>query len=345
VLRLSDQAFVSSLATFAVLAAILLVVRTVVLRQLKAVAKRTQTTWDDVVFDLIGRVKAVELGLFAFYVATRGVSFPIFIHRSLRILVVLTVVHRLVRILQGLAFHLIERFEAGAGADAARQAAAKNAMYVTNAFIWVVAALFALANIGVNISAMLAGLGIGGIAVALGAQAVLADLFSAVAIFLDKPFVIGDAIAVDSFVGTVERIGFKTTRVRSISGEIIVFPNSALTSAKIRNYRQLWERRVVIGFKIPFQTDLTQVRKVPQIIKEIIQKTERVRLDRSHFKGFGDSSLEYEAVFYVLDSDYNRAMDISEHVHFEILEAFQRSNVRFATPTHTLIHEGGRGAV
>lgn len=203
--------------------------------------------------------------------------------------------------------------------------------------IWSIALLVTLDNLGFNITTLMASLGIGGIAVALATQNILGDLFSSISIALDKPFVIGDFIIVDNYLGTVEYIGMKTTRIRSLSGEQIVFSNSELLKARIRNYKRMQERRVVFEFGISYQTSTEQVAAIPGIVKDIIARRETMaRFDRAHLKGFGESALIYEVVYYMLDPDYNKYMDTQQAINLELLQILRSMDVSFAHPIRML---------
>lgn len=203
--------------------------------------------------------------------------------------------------------------------------------------VWVIATLVILDNLGFNITTLMASLGIGGIAVALAVQNILGDVFSSVSIALDKPFVIGDFIVVDSYMGTVEYIGMKTTRIRSLGGEQIVFSNTELLKQRIRNYKRMQERRVVFEFGIAYETPLEEVKRIPQMVREIIDANQPdVRFDRAHFKSYGDSALQFEAVYYVLSADYNRHMDIQQAINLALLQRFRERGIGFAYPTRTL---------
>ena len=212
---------------------------------------------------------------------------------------------------------------------------------------WSIALLVALDNLGFNISTLMASLGIGGIAVALAVQNILGDIFSSVSIALDKPFVIGDFIIVDDYLGTVEYVGLKTTRLRSLSGEQLVFSNTELLKSRIRNYKSMLERRVVFGFDLARETDVEEIERVPQMVKDIITGGGfETRFDRAHFKGFGDSALQFEVVYYVLSPDYNRYMDIQQQINLSLLRGLRERGIAFAYPTRTLhiASEPPRGA-
>lgn len=202
--------------------------------------------------------------------------------------------------------------------------------------IWTSALLLFLDNLGVDITALAAGLGIGGIAVALALQSVLGDLFSSLTIVLDKPFVAGDVIHIGEHIGTVESVGLKTTRIRSISGEQIVFANSDLLGSRIRNYGRMQERRAIFMLGVTYDTPRDKLRMIPQIIRESIETAGGTRFDRSHFKAYGTSSLEFESVYYVGTADYKVYMDIRQEINFRIHERFEQEGISFAFPTQTV---------
>lgn len=203
--------------------------------------------------------------------------------------------------------------------------------------LWSVAALLTLDNLGFNITTLMASLGIGGIAVALAVQNILGDVFSSVSIALDKPFVVGDFIVVDNYMGTVEYVGLKTTRLRSLGGEQIIVSNSELLKCRIRNYRRMQERRVVFSFGVSYDTRPEQLRRLPQMLREIVEECGHlVRFDRAHFLACGESALQFEVVYYVLDPDFNRHMDIQQAVHFELFERLHGAGIAFGHPIRTL---------
>lgn len=215
----------------------------------------------------------------------------------------------------------------------------KPLMAVINLLVWVIALVFLLDNLGVEISAIVAGLGIGGIAIALAAQALLGDLFSYFVIFFDRPFELGDFVIFDDILGSIEHIGIKTTRIRSLAGEQIVVSNSVLTGAKLRNYKRMAERRVVFSFGVTYDTGADNLRAIPELIRGIIESEVQARFDRAHFKAYGASSLDFEVVYYVLSPDYAIYMDIQQRINLAIYERFAEDGIRFAYPTRTVYLE------
>ena len=203
--------------------------------------------------------------------------------------------------------------------------------------LWITIFLLALDNLGVNITTLLAGLGVGGIAIALALQNILGDLFASLSIMLDRPFEDGDFITVGDFLGTVEHIGLKTTRLRSLSGEENIFSNADLLQSRIRNYKRMSERRSVFSIGVTYQTPLEKLKRIPSIMKSIIEHQNRTRFDRAHFKEYGDSSLNFEVVYYVLSPDYNLYMDIQQNINLELYKSFEHEQIEFAYPTRTLM--------
>ncbi|HEY9050665.1 MAG TPA: mechanosensitive ion channel family protein [Gammaproteobacteria bacterium] len=208
--------------------------------------------------------------------------------------------------------------------------------FIGKIVIWSIVLLLVLDNLGVNITALVAGLGVGGIAVALALQTVLGDLFASLSIVLDKPFVVGDFLIIGDLLGSVEYVGLKTTRLRSLSGEQLVFANADLLNSRIRNFGRMYERRVAFNIGVTYQTSRDKLIKIPKIIRDAVESLEDTRFDRSHFKEYGDFSLVFETVYYVNGPDYNKYMDIHQAINLFIHEQFEKEGIEFAYPTQTL---------
>lgn len=193
--------------------------------------------------------------------------------------------------------------------------------------------LFILDNLNFEVSTLIAGLGIGGIALALAVQNILQDLFASLSIIIDKPFLIGDFIIVENYMGSVEYIGIKTTRIRSLSGEQIIFSNGDLLKSRLRNYKKMNERRIAFSLRVVYETPLDKVKIIPGMLKEIIDKTDNVRFGRAHFKQYGTYSLDFDIVYFVRLPDYNIYMDAQQEINESIYERFQAEGIEFAYPT------------
>ncbi|WP_028312461.1 mechanosensitive ion channel family protein [Derxia gummosa] len=212
--------------------------------------------------------------------------------------------------------------------------------FLGRVLLWSMFLLLILDNLGVNITALVAGLGVGGIAIALAVQNILGDLFASLSISIDKPFVIGDFIAVDDYLGSVQQIGIKTTRLASLSGEQIVVGNADLLKSRIRNYKRMLERRVVFKLGVVFDTEPAKVERAAHLLRDIVGGRQNVRLDRAHFSAIGESALEFEIVYYVLSPDFNAYMDIQQAINLAILESFRAEGIAFAFPTRTVQVQG-----
>lgn len=202
--------------------------------------------------------------------------------------------------------------------------------------LWIVVSLVILDNLGVKVDSLITSLGIGGIAVALAVQNMLGDLFASLSIAMDKPFVIGDFVIVDEFAGTVEDIGLKSTRIRSLSGEELIFSNADLLNSRIRNFKRLEERRISFSVGVVYGTPADQLDRIPEMVEEIISPLENVRFDRVHLKSMGDFSLNYEIVYYVRQPDYGVFMDVQQEINLAIYRRFEQEGIEFAYPTQTL---------
>jgi small-conductance mechanosensitive channel len=328
------------------LAMVLRLVQRLLVRRLSRLAARTSTGADDLIVDLLRRVSLV----FIVTGSAAAVSALLPLSDTVRAVVrgafVIAFVYQVGIWGTGVIAYFLERqrLSVGAGGGTATTLAALG--FVARLVLWSVLVLLGLHNLGVNVTALIAGLGIGGIAVALAVQNILGDLFSSVAIVLDRPFELGDFVIIDDTLGTVEHIGLKTTRIRSLSGEQIVVGNSRLLESRIRNYKRMAERRIVFSLGVTYETPHDLVARIPAIIREIIEARDGVRFDRAHFQKYGDFALVFEAVYYVLSPDYNRYMDTQQAINLDVLQRFQREGIAFAYPTQTLLVPGlaGTGA-
>jgi len=208
--------------------------------------------------------------------------------------------------------------------------------YLGTLALWSLLLILALDNLGVQVTALVAGLGIGGIAIALAAQSILGDLFASLAIVLDRPFTVGDFVAVGDMSGSVERIGVKTTHLRSLSGEQLVLGNSDLLNSRIRNYGRMDERRVVLTLGVTYDTDLDQLEAIPELIQETVEQHPTTRFSRAHLRGLGESALEFEAVYFMVTSDYGVYMDTQQAISLELLRRFREAGIEFAFPTRAV---------
>jgi small-conductance mechanosensitive channel len=231
---------------------------------------------------------------------------------------------------------LAMRAEAARGTDPEAATTVTLLGFVGRVVVWAFALLLGLDQLGFDVTALVAGLGIGGIAVALAMQNILGDLFASAAIVLDKPFMVGDFIVVGEHAGTVEKVGLKTTRVRSLSGEQLVFSNALLLNAQLRNFKRMNERRIAFAIGVTYETPLEKLRALPGWLKAAVEAQPKARFDRAHFKSYGDFSLNFEVVYYVLSAEFNVYMDTQQGINLTIYEKLAQEGVQFAYPTRTL---------
>lgn len=322
---------------FAATLMLLIATRRMVGRHLARLAEASETKWDNLLVALIGKTHTWLLVIVALYVATIPLAVPARIDAVLRSATIIALLVQTTMWGNGVIAFWIElqkeRSEEKVGAVATT---ANIFGFIAKLALYAVIVLLLLDNLGIDVTTLIASLGIGGIAVALAVQNILADLFACLTISLDKPFVIGDFIIVGDLMGTVEHVGLKTTRIRSLSGEQLIFANNDLLSSRIRNFKRMYERRVVFGFGVIYQTSCEQLRAIPGIVKAAIEAQEHTRFDRAHFKSYGDSSLDFEVVYYVLVPDYNVYMDIQQAINLELFRQFEEKGIEFAYPTRTL---------
>ncbi len=324
-------------AVILVVVVILIFLRRVAHRRLVAFANRTVTKVDDLVADLLGRTRFWFLTAVSLYAGSLALTLPPVANRVISTIAVLALLIQVGIWATALVTFWISRsVKRTLEEDAATATSLAALGFIIKLVLWAVVLLLALDNMGVDITALIAGLGIGGIAVALAFQHILSDLFASLSIVIDKPFVIGDFIIVDDLLGTVERIGLKTTRVRSLFGEQLVFSNSDLLNSRIRNYKRMFERRIVFSIGVTYQTPYEKLAAIPEMVREIVEAQEMTRFDRTHFKEYGDFALKFEIVYYVLVPDYNVYMDIQQAINLAVYEQFEKEGIDFAYPTQTL---------
>lgn len=310
--------------------------RRVVLARLKIWAEKTVTTIDDFLIHIFEKTAIPLLYFGAFYLSIRNLTLNPTFSKAITIVGIVLLTFFGIRFLMRIIEYTVETYFLKKEKDKARERSLKGMLTIIRVVIWGLAVVFLLDNFGFKISTVIAGLGIGGVAIALASQAFLGDLFSYFSIFFDRPFEIGDFIIVGDYLGTVEYIGIKTTRVRSLGGEQLVFSNTDLTNSRVRNYKRMEKRRVVFKLGVTYQTTSQQVKEIPIIITNIIKNTEDAVFDRAHFFSYGDFSLIFEIVFYVMSGDYNKYMDIQQEINFAIKEEFEKREIEFAYPTQTL---------
>jgi len=329
--------WIAALAIGIALTLALYFVQRLLIRRLSAWAGRTATRLDDYVVEILSGTRFLFLLIVSFYFGSQYLELP---PKPARLIEHVAIMALLVQAAlwgnRGIAMWLDEYMKRHRDTDAAAATTMSVLGFIARVVLWSILVLMILDNLGFNITTLVASLGIGGVAVALALQNILGDIFASLSIAMDKPFVLGDFLIVDEILGTVEYIGLKTTRLRSLGGEQIIFSNTDLLKSRIRNYKRMYERRVVFGFGVTYQTPLAKLEAIPPKVKEIVTAQQKTRFDRAHFKEYGDSSLNFEVVYFVQDPDYNLYMDIQQAINLAIFRYFEQDRIEFAYPTRTL---------
>jgi small-conductance mechanosensitive channel len=333
----TQRAWLIAIAVAVLLVIVLRLVQTVAGRRLAKLAANTPTQWDDNLVTLLSRTRLLFWIILGVLVGSTMLDLT---PRTELVIRTTFVIALLVQagIWGGVLVRaILANYRKRVGDERPAELTTLNLIgFIGQIAIWSLVVLLALDNLGIDITALVAGLGIGGVAVALAVQNILGDLFASLSIVLDKPFVIGDFLMVGDLMGSVEYVGLKTTRIRSLSGEQLVFSNADLLTSRIRNYGRMYERRVVFKIGVTYETPRDKLKRVPKIIRELIDGRENTRFDRSHFMEYGAYSLNFETVYYVLSPDYSVYMDIQQEIYFELHERLEQEGIDFAYPTQKL---------
>ncbi|MBK5271065.1 MAG: mechanosensitive ion channel family protein, partial [Bacteroidia bacterium] len=325
-----------SLSIIVVTIIILRLIQTIVIRRLKVYAEGTKTNIDDFIIIMIQSSVMPLLYLLTIYFALKYIKISSTAEQIMHVAILLIVTFFVLRAITSFIGFTFKEALKRKEKNAQREKQARGILLIIQVIIWATGFLFLIDNLGYDITTLVAGLGIGGIAIALAAQAILGDLFSYLVIFFDKPFEIGDFIVLDDKMGTVEYIGIKTTRLKTLSGEQLICSNTDLTNSRVHNYKRMQERRILFSFGVVYNTDATKLKAIPEQVKQIIDTTSDTRFDRAHFKSFGDFSLDFEVVYFILSPEYNTYMDKQQSINMRIFELFEKEQVEFAFPTQTI---------
>jgi small-conductance mechanosensitive channel len=306
--------------------------------KLKHLSKKTKITWDDTAIDFLESIKWPFFAYLAFYIGASYLTLPEIVDKVIGFILMVFIIFYLAKGLISVASHGLDRYKKkrekqGKGSGDSMIGVMK---FLAKLIIWVIAFFMVLSNLGINITPLLAGAGIAGIAIGLALQNVLGDLFAAFAIYFDKPFEDGDFIIVGNDMGVVKHIGIKTTRIQALGGQELVMSNSELTSSRINNYKKMDKRRIVFSFGVEYNSTPSQLKKVKKVVEDVIKKVDGADLDRVHFHKFGESSLDFEVVYYVGTSDYNKYMDTQEEINLQIKEKVEKLGVGFAFPSRSI---------
>jgi len=310
-----------------------------ILARLKKWATTTETNFDDYVVSAVERFVLPMLNVGVMYVAIKYLNLTEEASKILRNAFVIAFMFYVIRMTTSSLRIMLESYARRQEGGDEKVKQLKGIMIVISILIWSMGAVFLFDNLGYDVTAIITGLGIGGLAVALAAQTILGDLFNYFVIFFDRPFEIGDFIVVDDKRGNVEYVGIKTTRIKSITGEQIIISNSDLTNSRVHNFKRMEKRRILFNLGVTYQTTPEQLKEIPQIISKIITDQKDAQMDRCHFATYGDFSLNFETVYFVNEPDYVKYMDIQQSINLHIFEAFAERKIEFAYPTQTIFME------
>lgn len=319
-------------------------IRIIVIGRLQRLAKYSSTDLDDRLLHLIEMPVTRLLYLGSFYLGASSLSLHPILEESINFVCIVLATLLVVRLTGSLVEYGLRVYVVSRQGDTLLEQSLGAVVPAIKVAVWAVGIVFLLDNMGFDISAVVASLGIGGVAIALASQGVLADLFSYFSILFDRPFEIGDFLVVGELVGTVDHIGIKTTRLNSLSGEELVVANTDLTSSRIQNFRRMQRRRIAFNIGVTYETSQAQMTAIPDIIKAAIEGAESVTFDRAHFLAFSDFSLDYEVVYFVETNDYVVYVDAQQHINLAIKAAFEAEGIEFAYPTQSLYLNTVKGA-
>lgn len=333
--------YLAAVGIFVVLSIFFKVVLITVVGRLKALSKHTNTDVDDVIIDAIAGIRTWVYTLVALYASMQFFVVPETLEKIVSAFVYAAVAWQAIEVV--LAFirygvtRFVERDEDGDGAIDPNSATASDMIIlIARIVLWALGVLFVLSNLGIEVTSLIAGLGIGGIAVAFALQGILSDLFASFSIYFDKPFRVGDFISIGADSGTVERIGIKSTRIRTLQGEELVVSNAELTTARVQNFKKLQRRRIAMQFGVTYETSHEQLEAIPAYVKDIFSGIETATLDRVHFASFGDSALLFEVIYFIESSAYDVYMDKQQAFNYALSSKFASEGIEFAYPTRTL---------
>ncbi|MFC1663472.1 mechanosensitive ion channel family protein [Patescibacteria group bacterium] len=328
------DSYVTAILLLFILIIVFKIFQNILLSRLKAAAEKTATEIDDIFIHIVDKIKPPFYTFVAFYFAIKYLTIHGAIQKLIDVILIFWVVYQAIDAIQILInFVVFKKLRKEKDED---KTAVQVIGFIIKIVLWSIGLLFVLSNLGVDVTSLIAGLGIGGVAIALALQNILADLFSYFAIHFDKPFKVGDFIVIGDKRGTVEKIGIKTTRLRSMQGEELIISNKEMTSAQIQNFKNMEERRIVMNFGVTYETPSKKLETIPNLVKDVIDSVPKTRLDRIHFKSFGDSALDFEVVFYFDSTEYVDYMDAQQEINFRLKRDFERAKIDMAYPTQTL---------
>jgi len=331
----SIQSYLIALGILLLVFIFLKIFKFIVLKKLGKAAKKTKTKKDDQVVKAIENIGWPLYFVLGLYFCLKILILPEFLVKGVKYLTFIVITYYVVIAIQRIIIFTINK-NVESKETKMDQHTGEILGRITKIILWIIAIILIISNLGYDISTLIAGLGIGGIAIAFALQNILSDIFSSFSIYMDQPFRVGDFIVIGTDSGTVKKIGMKSTRIQTLHGEELVVSNRELTSTRISNYKKLKKRRVVFNIGVIYDTSSKKLKKIPPIIKEVFKNRKDVELSRVHFKSFGDFSLNFEVVYVLNKKYYNFYMDTQQKINFAIKEKFDKAKIEMAFPTQTV---------
>lgn len=334
----SIQDYLFAILIFFGVMIVLKIFKIYIINILKKFAKRTKTQMDDIILEVLNAIHWPFYVLFSLYLALQFVVISEFLAKITSKVILLVFVYYSIVALNRIIDHFSKESikKKKSSDDYKNTSMIRILSTIGKGFVWIMGLLFTLSNFGIQITPIIASLGIGGIAIAFALQNILEDLFSSFTIYFDEPFKEGDFIVIGTDKGTVKKVGMKSTRIQTLQGEELIISNKELTTTRISNFKKMEKRRIVFNFGVEYGTPSTKLKKINTMITKIINDVPDVDFDRCHFKKFGDFSLDYEVVYYVNMNDYTVYMDKQQDMNFKIKEALEKIKVEMAFPTQTI---------
>jgi small-conductance mechanosensitive channel len=321
-----------------VLSVVLSILNKQLIKHFKSYTNRTHTDFDDLLVELLSKTSLVVIFVFSLLVALLYLDVNEFIRGIRKHIIIIALITQFGFWTDGLiSYYIKKKTRDEAFRSGSRVTQLKAIGLLIKFVVWIVVVIFIISNLGFNVTTLITGLGIGGIAIALALQNVLGDVIASLSIIFDKPFEVGDYIAVDDLSGDVVDIGLKTTRVKSLSGEQLIFSNNDLLKSRIKNYKKMNERRIMFTLGVVYETPHEKLVKIPEILKEIITDEPQTKFDRAHFYSYGDFSLNYQIVYFVLSRNYTDYMNAQQSINLAVFKKFNEEGIEFAYPTQTLL--------
>lgn len=334
--QISDYAIAVAIVIVGVIA--IQIFKVILTKSLKRWAAKRSTPVDNTLIRLVEKAIVPLLQIGVVYVAIANLTLHPILAQTVRVIAVIAATFIAIQLFSHIAEYLLRLYLLRQNNPNLEQSLDAFGPAI-RVILWAIGIIFLLDNLGFNISAIVASLGIGGVAIALASQGLLQDLFSYFSILFDRPFEIGDFIVVGDFLGTVKDIGIKTTRLQSLSGEEIIFPNTDLTGSRLQNFKKMEQRRIAFKIGVAYETPLDRLQAIPDIVKEIISNIDGTIFDRAHFSAYGEFSLNFEIVYFVINSDFALYMDIQQKINLALFKEFADRGIEFAYPTNvTYLH-------